>query len=43
MYSIEEDPILVIAAAHQHRKLGYWVGRDEIIIGSSADAKKRSS
>jgi plasmid stabilization system protein ParE len=29
MYSIEEDHILVIAVAHQHRKPGYWVGRNE--------------
>lgn len=30
MYSIEEDHILVIAVAHQHRKPDYWVGRDQI-------------
>jgi len=30
MYSVEEDHILVIAVAHQHRKPDYWVGRDEI-------------
>ena len=29
MYSVEEDDILVIAVAHQHRKPDYWVGRDE--------------
>ena len=29
MYSLEEDHILVIAVAHQHRKPEYWVGRDE--------------
>jgi plasmid stabilization system protein ParE len=29
MYSLEEDHILVIAVAHQHRKPDYWVGRDE--------------
>ena len=29
MYSVEEDHILVIAVAHQHRKPDYWVGRDE--------------
>jgi len=28
MYSVEEDHILVIAVAHQHRKPDYWVGRD---------------
>jgi plasmid stabilization system protein ParE len=29
MYSVEEDHILVIAVAHQHRKPDYWVGRDQ--------------
>ena len=29
MYSVEDDHILVIAVAHQHRKPDYWVGRDE--------------
>ena len=29
MYSVEEDHILVIAVAHQHRKPDYWVGGDE--------------
>ena len=29
MYSLEQDHILVIAVAHQHRKPDYWVGRDE--------------
>lgn len=29
MYSVEEDLVLVIAVAHQHRKPDYWVGRDE--------------
>ena len=29
MYSVEEDHILVIAVAHQHRKPDYWVGRNE--------------
>ena len=29
LYSIEEDHILVIALAHQHRKPDYWVARDE--------------
>ena len=29
MYSVEEDHILVIAIAHQHRKPDYWVGRDD--------------
>ena len=29
MYSVEEDHILVIAVAHQHRKPDYWAGRDE--------------
>jgi len=29
MYSVEEDHILVLAVAHQHRKPDYWVGRDE--------------
>lgn len=27
MYSVEENHILVIAVAHQHRKPDYWVGR----------------
>lgn len=29
LYSIEEDHILVIAVAHQHRKPDYWIGRDQ--------------
>ena len=29
MYSVEEDHIIVIAVAHQHRKPDYWVGRNE--------------
>ena len=29
LYSVEEDHVLVIAIAHQHRKPDYWVGRDE--------------
>lgn len=29
MYSMEEDHILIIAVANQHRKPDYWVGRDE--------------
>lgn len=29
MYSVEEDHILVIAVAHQHRKPDYWIGRKE--------------
>lgn len=29
MYSVEEDHILVIAVAHEHRKPDYWVSRDE--------------
>lgn len=29
LYSVEEDHILVIAIAHQHRKPDYWVGRDQ--------------
>lgn len=29
LYSTEEDHILVIAVAHQHRKPNYWIGRDE--------------
>lgn len=29
MYSVEEDHILIIAVAHQHRKPDYWVGGDE--------------
>ena len=29
MYSKEDDHILVIAVAHQHRKPDYWIGRDE--------------
>lgn len=29
MYSVEEDHILVIAVAHQHRTPDYWVDRDE--------------
>lgn len=27
MYSVEENYILVIAVAHQHRKPDYWIGR----------------
>lgn len=29
LYSVEEDHILVIAVAHQHRKPDYWIGRNE--------------
>jgi plasmid stabilization system protein ParE len=29
LYSVEEDHILVIAIAHQHRKPDYWVDRNE--------------
>lgn len=29
MYSVEEDHILIIAVAHQHRKPDYWVGKDK--------------
>jgi plasmid stabilization system protein ParE len=29
MYSVEDNHILVIAVAHQHRKPDCWVGRDE--------------
>ena len=29
MYSVEEDHVLIIAVAHQHRKPDYWVGRNE--------------
>lgn len=29
LYSVEEDHVLVIAIAHQHRNPDYWVGRDE--------------
>jgi len=29
MYSVEENHILVIAVAHQHRKPDYWVSKDE--------------
>jgi len=29
LYSVEEDHILVIAVAHQHRKPDYWFDRDE--------------
>jgi plasmid stabilization system protein ParE len=29
MYSVEEDYILIIAVAHQHRKPDYWVDKDE--------------
>jgi plasmid stabilization system protein ParE len=29
LYSVEEDHILVIAVAHQHRKPDYWVARQE--------------
>ena len=29
MYSVEEEPILVIAVAHQHRNPAYWVARDK--------------
>jgi plasmid stabilization system protein ParE len=30
LYSVEEDHVLVIAIAHQHRKPDYWVGRDQM-------------
>ena len=29
LYSVEEDHVLVIAIAHQHRNPDYWVGRDQ--------------
>ncbi len=29
LYSVEEDHILVLAVAHQHRKPDYWVDRDQ--------------
>lgn len=29
MYAVENDHILVIAVAHQHRNPDYWTGRDE--------------
>jgi plasmid stabilization system protein ParE len=29
LYSVEEDHILVIAVAHQHRKPDYWVDRSQ--------------
>lgn len=29
LYSSEVDHILVIAVAHQHRKPGYWIDRDQ--------------
>ena len=29
LYSEENDHILIIAVAHQHRHPDYWVGRDE--------------
>jgi plasmid stabilization system protein ParE len=29
LYSIENDHILIIAVAHQHRKPDYWVGREQ--------------
>ncbi len=29
LYSAEEDHILVLAVAHQHRKPDYWVDRDQ--------------
>ena len=29
LYSVEEDHILVLAVAHQHRQPDYLVGRDE--------------
>ena len=29
LYSVEEDHVLIIAVAHQHRMPDYWVGRDE--------------
>lgn len=29
LYSIEENHILVIAVAHQHRKPDYWIDRDK--------------
>jgi plasmid stabilization system protein ParE len=30
LYSVEENHVLVIAVAHQHRKPDYWTDRDEI-------------
>lgn len=30
MYSVEDDHVLVIAVAHQHRKPNYWIGRDDM-------------
>jgi plasmid stabilization system protein ParE len=29
MYSVEEDHVLVISVAHQHRKPDYWIDSDE--------------
>lgn len=29
LYSVEEDHILIIAIAHQHRKPDYWIDRKE--------------
>lgn len=29
MYSLEDDHILVIAVAHQHRKPDYWIDRNQ--------------
>ncbi len=29
LYSTEEDHILVIAVAHQHRRPNYWIDRNE--------------
>lgn len=28
MYSVDENHVVVVAVAHQHRKPDYWVGRD---------------
>ncbi len=30
LYSIEEDHIVIVAVAHQHRRPDYWVDGDEI-------------
>ncbi len=32
MYSVEENHILVIAVAHQHRRPDYWIDRNETRI-----------
>jgi plasmid stabilization system protein ParE len=36
IYSIEENDIMIVALAHQHRRLGYWRGRVEELVPAYA-------